>query len=77
MSLAFTCTDCVYDRGGIAILVVVGVLSVGAATTLVMCLVSAEMDGAPRGSINRFVKRLPLESIKIVVVVWQILPGTQ
>lgn len=54
-------------------MVVVGVFSLGAATTLVMYLVSAEMNGARRGSIHRFVKRPAFQSIKIVVVVWQIL----
>lgn len=74
MSLAFTCTKCVDGRGGIAILVVVGVFVLGAAITLYMHLVSAEeMDDARRGIIHRFTKRLPLQSIKIVVVVWQIL----
>lgn len=61
------------DRGGIAILVVVGVFVLGAAIALYMHLVSAEMEGARRGVIHRFARRLPLQSIKIVVVVWQIL----
>lgn len=73
MSLAFTCSKCVDDRGGIAILVVVGVFVLGAVFALFMHLVWGEMEGARRGIIHRFTKRLPLQSIKIVVVVWQIL----
>lgn len=73
MSLVFTCAKCVDDRGGIAILVVVGVFVLGAAIALYMYLVSEEKEGARRGIIHRFTKRLPLQSIKIVVVVWQIL----
>lgn len=72
-SLAFTCTKCVDDRGGIAILVVAAVSVLGAAIALYRHLVSGEMDGARRGIIHRFIKRLPLQAIKIVVVVWQIL----
>lgn len=72
-SLVFTCTKCVDDGGGIAILVLVAVFGLGAAIALYMHLVSEEMDGTRRGIIHRFTTRLPLQSIKIVVVVWQIL----
>eukprot|EP00752_Nemacystus_decipiens_P012610 g11167.t2 len=73
MSLVFTCSKCVDDRGGIAILVVVALVVLGAAITLYVYLVSGEMSGACRGVIDRFTKGLPLQSFKIIVVVWQIL----
>ena len=60
------------DGGGIALMVVVGVLVLGAAIVLCTHLVSAETEGARRGVFHRVVFRLPLQSIKIVVVVWQI-----
>ncbi|CAN0102348.1 unnamed protein product, partial [Ectocarpus fasciculatus] len=69
----FTCTKCVGDLGGIAIVVVVAVFVLGAAIALCMHLVSGEMEGARRGVVHRVIDRLPLQSIKIVVVVWQIL----
>ncbi|CAN0353583.1 unnamed protein product [Ectocarpus sp. 6 AP-2014] len=72
VSLVFTCTKCVDDRGGIALLVVVGVFVLGAAIVLYMHLVLEETDGASRGVIHRLTERLPLQSMKIVVVVWQI-----
>lgn len=72
-SLAFTCTKCVDDHGGVVIVVVVGVFVLGAAIALSMHLVSGEMEGARRGVVYRLIKRLPFQSIKIVVVVWQIL----
>lgn len=73
MSLVFTCTKCVDDRGGIAILVVVGLFVLGAPIALYVHLVSGEKDGARQGVIHWLAKCLPLQSIKIVVVVWQTL----
>lgn len=73
MTLSFTCTECVDSRGGIAIMVVVAVFSLCAIIALSMHLVSGEMDGARQGIVHCVTKRLPLQSIKIVVVVWQIL----
>eukprot|EP00752_Nemacystus_decipiens_P005732 g5187.t1 len=72
-SLAFTCNKCMGDGGGIALMVIVGVLVLGAAVGVCTYLVSAETEGARRGVLLRVVNRLPLQSIKIVVVVWQIL----
>ena len=73
MTLSFTCTECVDTRGGIAIMAVVAVFSLCAVSALLVHLVSGEVDGARQGLIHRVTKRLPLQSIKIVVVVWQIL----
>lgn len=73
MTLCFTCTKCMDSRGGIAIMAVVAVLSLCAFIALFMHLVSGEKDDTRQGIIHRVTKRLPLQSIKIVVVVWQIL----
>lgn len=72
-TLSFTCAECVDPGGGIAIMVVVAVFFLGAAIALCMHLVSGEMDGARQGIIHRVARRLPLQPIKIIVVVWQIL----
>lgn len=72
MSLAFTCTECVNSDGGIAIMVAVAILILCVGMALCKHLVSGERDGAHEGIIGRFIKHLPLQSIKIVVVVWQI-----
>ena len=61
------------SRGGIAIVAVVAAFSLCTIIALVMHLVSGEKDGARKGMIHRVAKRLPLQSIKIIVVVWQIL----
>lgn len=73
MTMSFICTECVDSRGGIAIMAAVAVFSLFAIITLFVHLVSGEKDGARQGIIHRVTKRLPLQSIKIVVVVWQIL----
>ena len=61
------------DRGSMAIMVVVGVFVLAAAVAFCVYLVSGEVEGALRRIVHRVIKRLPFQSIKIVVVVWQIL----
>lgn len=73
MAMAFTCTKCMDSDGSAAIISVIAVLVLGAIIVLYMHLVSGEMDGAREGIIHRVTKRLPVQSIKIIVVVWQIL----
>lgn len=73
MAVAFTCTKCMDSGGSAAITSVVAVLGLGAIIILYMYLQSGEMDGARDGIIQRVTKRLPLQSLKIIVVVWQIL----
>ncbi|CAM9458195.1 unnamed protein product [Ectocarpus sp. 8 AP-2014] len=72
-TLSFTCTECVDSDGGITIMIVAAVFVLGGVIVLCMYLVSGGLDGAGKGIIHRLTQRLPLQSIKIVVVVWQIL----
>lgn len=72
-TLSFTCAECVDSRGGIAIMAVVALFSLFAIIALFVHLVSGEKDGARQGLVDLVTKRLPLQSIKIIVVVWQIL----
>ncbi|CAN0412480.1 unnamed protein product, partial [Pylaiella littoralis] len=72
MSLAFTCTKCVNSDGGVAIMVAVAILILCVVIALCKHLVSGERDVDHEGIIGRFTKHLPLQSIKIVLVVWQI-----
>lgn len=53
--------------------VIAGGFVLSAAIILGVHLVSGEMEGARRGFIHGLIKCLPRQSIKIVVVVWQIL----
>lgn len=74
LTLSFTCIECVDSRGvGVAIMAVLVVFSLCAIVALFVHLVSGEEDGARKGIIHRVTRCLPLQSIKIVVVVWQIL----
>lgn len=52
---------------------VVALFSLFAIIALFVHLVSGEKDGARQGLVDLVTKRLPLQSIKIIVVVWQIL----
>lgn len=72
-TLFFTCTKCLDSRGGVAIMIVVAVVFLCAIIVLLMHLVSGETLHARRGIVHRITERLPLQSIKIIVVVWQIL----
>lgn len=69
-TVAFTCTECVKTGGGVAIMVVATVFVLFVGVALCMHLMSGENDR--RGIVGWLAKRLPLQSIKIVVVVWQI-----
>lgn len=71
-TVAFTCTECVKTGGSVAIMVVAAVFVLFGGVALYMHLMSGEMDGARRGIVAWLTKRLPLQSIKILVVVWQI-----
>ena len=51
----------------------VAVFGLCAIIVLFVHLVSGEKDGSREGIVHRVTKLLPLQSIKIVVVVWQIL----
>lgn len=66
-TLAFSCGHC----GGENVAVVILVLAIAsiAAVAFVWYMVSTKQEGTARGRVE---KVLPLQSIKIVVVVWQI-----
>lgn len=57
----------------------IALVSIGAALALcigvlfVLHMVSREVEGEQRGVVTRVARRLPLQAVKIVIVVWQIL----
>ena len=57
----------------IATAVVVAVLTLAVGLAIILYLVSAEKGDAGRGIVNRMMKRIPMHSVKIIIVVWQIL----
>ena len=57
----------------IATAVVVAVLTLAVGLAIILYLVSAEKGDAGRGIVNRMMKRIPMHSVKIIIVMWQIL----
>lgn len=68
--LSFRCAECPREERRHAIGVVLAVVGVGAVVVAVLYLVSGEMRG--EGLVDRIVRHVPLNSLKILIVVWQI-----
>lgn len=68
----FTCTKCFENIGGISTAVIVLVVSMAITFAAVKYLMSVEM-GARQGIIARIIRRVPLQSVKIIIAAWQIL----
>ena len=71
--LNFICQKCSDGTKGIAITVVIIVLIIACGLAIFSHLVSAEVGGGGRGIVDRVTRWVPMQSIKIIVVAWQIL----
>ena len=73
--LDFICQRCSDGKKNIAITitVVIMVLIIAFGLAIFSYLVSAEVGGAGRGIVDRVTRWVPMQSIKIIVVAWQIL----
>lgn len=69
-TLAFTCSQC--SDGKLAVVVVILAIAFLAALAFVWNMVAIHQEDATLGVAVRVQKVLPLQSIKIIVVVWQI-----
>lgn len=72
-TLEYVCNECSYSEGRLALVVVISVLSVAAFAVFVSFMVSEEWEDARHGIVARIAPYLPLQSLKIIVVAWQIL----
>lgn len=72
-SLSFTCVKCSENSGRIALASILASLAVVVFTILVSYLLSGETTDEDRGIAARVARYIPLQSIKIVFVAWQIL----
>lgn len=70
-SLGFKCTKCPDRERRVVIAVVLAAVGVGAVVVIANYLVSGEMGGT--GVLDRVMRRMPLSSLKILIVAWQIL----
>lgn len=68
----FTCTKCIENVWGIIVATIFLALSVIITFAAVKYLLSVEI-GARQGILARILRRVPLQSVKIIIVAWQIL----
>lgn len=71
--MGFSCGKCSDTAGGIALAAVLAAIALVAVVFLVSYIVSGKLEGARRGFVNRIRQYVPFQSIKIVIVSWQIL----
>lgn len=71
--LGFTCSKCPGSASGIVLASFVLVVVLSAAVAVASYVISAEGAGKPRGLVERVARYVPLQSLKIVIVSWQIL----
>eukprot|EP00752_Nemacystus_decipiens_P012586 g11146.t1 len=72
--LGYTCDKCSGSAGGIVVVVVLAVAAVFLGVAFVTYVMSGEVGRmGRRGSFGRLVRSIPLQSLKIIIVAWQIL----
>ena len=71
-NLNFRCTPCTGRKWGIAIASIVGGVSLAIGIVVVLYLSSAGMRGSRRSMVNRVARFVPFQSLKIIIVAWQI-----
>lgn len=69
----FSCVRCSEHAGGVAVAAVLGVVALLGAVVMVSYILSGEVAGRGTGIVARLTRFVPLQSVKIVVVAWQIL----
>ena len=70
---SFSCRKCSDRAIAITIVAILVVLATAIGLATVSYLVSAEGIGGGRGIMEAIMRRVPTESVKIIIVVWQIL----
>eukprot|EP00752_Nemacystus_decipiens_P012585 g11145.t1 len=72
--LGFTCSKCSDSTGGVMVVVVLAVAAVLVGMAAVVYVMSGEVGCMGRGgAFERLFRNIPLQSVKIVIVAWQIL----
>ena len=73
-SLGSTCSKCPQTSGlGIGLLVAFGVVAFVVCVAILNYMLSGQERSADRGIMARISRFIPFQSLKIIVVVWQIL----
>lgn len=68
-----TCKKCVNDAGSVAIVGVISVLAMVAFIFFVTFMVSTEKNDSEKGTAARMARLVPVQSLKIAIVSWQII----
>lgn len=71
-SFGFACDKCVDKAGGVVVVVVLVLTILLAAAVIATHTISGQLEGGGRGRIERLTRYIPLQSVKIVIVAWQI-----
>lgn len=72
-SLSFTCRECSDETVGLIIATVLVMMACVVGFAVVSYLISAEGLSGGRGIIGRVTQWIPMQSVKTVIIVWQIL----
>ena len=72
-TVGFICRECTNGTVGIAVAFVATVLIASLGLAMGSYLVSPEETRAGQGIVDRLTRRIPMQSVKIIIVVWQIL----
>ena len=69
----FVCNECSSSTAGVVLAVVLAVVALIVAVAVVSYATTGEGKGKGRGLVARVARYIPLQSVKIVIVAWQIL----
>lgn len=72
-SVGLTCVECSGNTEGIVLATVLAVVVPFIVVAVVLYLVSGNTDATGQGMVGRLQRVVPLQSIKIIIVAWQIL----
>lgn len=71
--LGGTCSKCADEASGVVLVAVVFLVALVLAVAVVSYVLSGESGGRMSGVVARVTQFIPLQSVKIVIVAWQIL----
>ena len=72
--LGYTCDKCSDSTGGIVVVAVLALVALSVCIAVVMYVMSGEAGcTGRRGPLGRLFRNIPLQSVKIVIVAWQII----
>ena len=71
--LGRTCSKCSDSKVSTVLAIVLGTLGTAVGVIVALHLLSEKKEGAGRGIVDRIIRIIPLHTLKIVVVGWQIL----